>query len=86
MAVVTRELVRQVVFDEIRSLARKKDLVVSEGDPLVVEGLLYGDDFGNIFIVEIEGRLRVRTPTREWAQVFTVGDAIDLLMKSLQAD
>lgn len=86
MAVVTREFVRQTVFDEIRSLTRRKDLVVSESDPLIVETLLYGDDFGDIFILEIEGRLRTRTPTREWSQVFTVGDAIDLLMKSLQAD
>lgn len=83
MTSVTREFVRQAVFDELRSLTRKSDLVVSEGDPLIFKTLLYGDDFGDIFVIEMEHRLRVRTPTREWSKVYTVGDAIDLLMRSL---
>lgn len=86
MATLDRESVKQVVFDEIRSLVRKKDLVISEDDPLIFKTLLYGDDFGDIFVIEMEHRLRVRTPTREWSKVYTVGDAIDLLMSSLQAD
>lgn len=85
MTGMEREFVRQVVFDEIRSLTRKKDLAVSEDDPLMPETLMYGDDFGNVFIIEIENRLRVRTPMREWSKVYTVGEAIDLLMKSLAA-
>lgn len=83
MESLIRKFVREAVFSEIRSLARNRGLVISEDDPLIVETPMYGDDFGNIFIIEIEGRFGVRTSTREWSKVCTVGKAIDLLMKSL---
>jgi hypothetical protein len=84
MAGMEREFVRKVVFDEIRSLTRNNDLAISEDDPLIPATLMYGDDFANIFIIEIENRLRIRAPTREWSKVCTVGEAIDLLMRSGQ--
>lgn len=83
MNIASRERVKEIVFNTIRSLMRKSDLAIEEKDSINFSTPLYGDDFGNLFIVEVEDSLRVRVPARDWSMVYTVGDAIDLLVRRI---
>lgn len=81
MPSVSRDYVRDVVFDELRSLTRTPDLVINDTDPVIDSFGIYGDDFGSLFVLELEKRLGVRTSQSDWSRVRTIGDVIDLFVR-----
>lgn len=81
---MTRERIRDVVFGVIRSLMRNASLVVNESDSINFKTFLYGDDFGNLFVDEVEAILRIRVSAHDWSKVYTVGDAIGALFRVSQ--
>lgn len=85
MANINRDFVKGVVVGAIQSLMRDKDFIVNEEDSIVFDSILYGDDFGNVLIIEIEDKLKIRTPTSEWSNVYTVRQAIDLVARACAA-
>ena len=64
---------------------RKPDMAGEARDSINYPTLLYWDDFGNLCILGVEEIVRIRTPTREWPKVYTVGDAINLLVRAVEA-
>ena len=80
---IDRASVKQVVVDEIRLITQRPDLIVEEEDSINYDTLWHGDDFGSIFVLEVEDRLKVRVSFRAWSDVRTVGDAIDLLTRMI---
>jgi hypothetical protein len=82
---MNRDFIKSVVVDTIRSLMRNRDLIVDESDPVLFRTWWYGNDFGNLLILEIEEALKIRTPTKEWSKVYTVGEAIDLVVRACES-
>ena len=74
--------IRQTVIGELEDLAPNYSGRIKDTDRLLDDLGLTGDD-ASIFAMQAATRLGIKVPLRAWNQVYTVGDAIDILMTHL---
>lgn len=82
MNIEPMELVRAAVIAELEGLAPRYAGRISDDDRLLADLKLTGDD-ATAFVLLAAKRLKIKVPPRAWDHVYTVGDAIGVLMSHL---
>jgi len=82
MSVEARDSVREAVIAELEGLAPRYAGKISDGDRLLADLKLTGDD-ATAFVLLAAKRLKIKVPPRAWDHVYTVGDAIGVLVANL---
>jgi len=71
------------VLEDILLIPREK---ISLNDRLIRDLRMESDDATFDFALGLEKKLGIKVPPKEWSNVYTVADAIDLLKKYMKGD
>jgi acyl carrier protein len=75
-----REEIKEIVIKLIREFLPKANKEIT-GDMKIMGDLLSDGDEATEFILDAEKILNIKTPVKDWLQVLTVDDMVDLLLK-----
>lgn len=78
--VQNRKVIEQVVLGILGDLGVAPRRAADKHAALI--DLITGDDFSFVFVPCVEDRLQIRLPVNAWGEVYSVQDAIDLLVRN----
>lgn len=76
---MTAQEIQSKVFDIVRAILADRGRSLSLTDRLIRDLRMQSDDFSFLLVPRIEKTFGIRVPVKEWGQVSTLGDVVDLV-------